>query len=192
MERKRSNEMIIIGLAIIAFVFIVALIIGAIYWILWILTAVFAIVGIASHIKYLEWQKAVPSSTKCPECGAYMLVKTVNAGSSGVAAGTMITSNFGLGSSSTQNYYGQLMICRVCGHQEYRLTRQTINAMLQKYKSRRTLYLILFVISLIGVVMFSQAVFSDDSKTSNTTNIESTSIENSQEENDMAYYLKHT
>lgn len=84
------------------------------------------------------------------------------------------------------------MICRVCGHQEYRLTRQTINAMLQKYKSRRTLYLILFVISLIGVVMFSQAVFSDDSKTSNTTNIESTSIENSQEENDMAYYLKHT
>ena len=45
--------MIMIGLAIIAFVFIVALIIGAIYWILWILTAIFVIVAIGKGTWYL-------------------------------------------------------------------------------------------------------------------------------------------
>ena len=159
--------MIMIGLAIIAFVFIIALIIGAIYWILWILTAIFVILAIVSHLKYLEWKKAVPSSTKCPECGASMLVKTVNAGTSGIAAGTMLTSSFGLGTSNTQNHYGQLMVCKVCGHQEYRLTRQTIDAMTQKYKGRRNLFAVLFVLSLIGAVAFTQMISGDSAPSTN-------------------------
>lgn len=170
--------MIMIGLAIIAFVFIVALIIGAIYWILWILTAIFVILAIVSHMKYLEWQKAVPSSTKCPECGASMLVKTVNAGTSGIAAGTMLSSNFGLGTANTQNHYGQLMVCKVCGHQEYRLTRQTIDAMTQKFKGRRTLYAALFVLSLIGAVAFTQMISGDSTSSTNVAS----SANNEQEE----------
>ena len=170
--------MIMIGLAIIAFVFIVALIIGAIYWIIWILTAIFVILAIVSHMKYLEWQKAVPSSTKCPECGASMLVKTVNAGTSGIAAGSMLTSSFGLGTSNTHNHYGQLMVCKVCGHQEYRLTRQTIDAMTQKNKGRRTLFAVLFVLSLIGAVAFTQMI-SGDSGTSSS--VSSTAKSNQEE-----------
>ena len=171
--------MIMFGLAIIAFVFIVGLIIGAIYWILWILTAFFVIVAVISHLKYLEWQKAVPSSTKCPECGATMLVKTVNAGTSGIAAGTMLSSSFGLGTANTYNHYGQLMVCKVCGHQEYRLTQQTINGMTQKYKGRRTLFAALFVVSLIGAVAFTQMIYGDSASSTNVASSASSKQEES-------------
>lgn len=163
------------------------LFIGAVFFFAWIATIILAALAIFFHKKYRKWQNAVPSSANCPKCGSSMVVKKASEVSSTNTSGNVISSIVEMGSSHIWNKNGEIMVCESCGYQENRLTQETIDIKTKRYKTRRIVATILFVIALVLSIRFTYWLVKFNSGPSDTTNTESVSAESSDDIIELAY-----